>query len=143
MDATDGGAPMTEPQDTPRPPGDEVITSPFTFAATAETIVLALEGRFENFTVGRGTVTATDFDGDTVTAAANGLVITVDDDTPIATLTTLTGTVDEDGVTFKSHIDGSTHRFTPEKSIASQSRSRPAFAAWRDYRLCGNVAGRR
>jgi queuine tRNA-ribosyltransferase len=28
--------------------------------------------------------------------------------------------VDEDGVTFKSHIDGSTHRFTPESSIAIQ-----------------------
>lgn len=28
--------------------------------------------------------------------------------------------VDEDGVNFKSHIDGSTHRFTPEKSIAIQ-----------------------
>lgn len=28
--------------------------------------------------------------------------------------------VDEDGVTFKSHIDGSTHRFTPEVSIAIQ-----------------------
>jgi len=28
--------------------------------------------------------------------------------------------VDEDGVTFKSHIDGSEHRFTPEKSIAIQ-----------------------
>jgi len=28
--------------------------------------------------------------------------------------------VDEDGVTFKSHIDGSTHRFTPEKSIRIQ-----------------------
>jgi len=28
--------------------------------------------------------------------------------------------VDEDGVTFKSHVDGSTHRFTPEKSIAIQ-----------------------
>lgn len=28
--------------------------------------------------------------------------------------------VDENGVTFKSHIDGSTHRFTPEKSIAIQ-----------------------
>jgi len=26
--------------------------------------------------------------------------------------------IDEDGVTFKSHIDGSTHRFTPEKAIA-------------------------
>ncbi len=30
--------------------------------------------------------------------------------------------VDEDGVTFRSHIDGSTHRFTPEKSIAIQER---------------------
>jgi queuine tRNA-ribosyltransferase len=28
--------------------------------------------------------------------------------------------VDEDGVTFKSHIDGSMHRFTPEKAIAIQ-----------------------
>ncbi len=28
--------------------------------------------------------------------------------------------VDEDGVTFKSHIDGSTHRFTPELSIRIQ-----------------------
>ena len=28
--------------------------------------------------------------------------------------------VDDDGVTFKSHIDGSIHRFTPEKSIAIQ-----------------------
>lgn len=28
--------------------------------------------------------------------------------------------VDEDGVTFKSHIDGSMHRFTPEKSISIQ-----------------------
>ncbi len=30
--------------------------------------------------------------------------------------------VDEDGVTFRSHIDGSTHRFTPEKSIAIQEK---------------------
>ncbi len=28
--------------------------------------------------------------------------------------------IDEEGVTFKSHIDGSTHRLTPEKSIAIQ-----------------------
>ena len=44
------------------------------------------------------TINATDFDGDSVTAAANGLVITVDDDTPIASINLLTGTVDEDGV---------------------------------------------
>jgi queuine tRNA-ribosyltransferase len=28
--------------------------------------------------------------------------------------------IDDDGVTFKSHIDGSIHRFTPEKSISIQ-----------------------
>jgi len=28
--------------------------------------------------------------------------------------------IDDEGVTFKSHIDGSTHRFTPEKSIRIQ-----------------------
>src|SRR5918994_1220401 len=28
--------------------------------------------------------------------------------------------VDEDGVTFRSHLDGSTHRFTPEHAIAVQ-----------------------
>jgi queuine tRNA-ribosyltransferase len=33
----------------------------------------------------------------------------------------LTRKIDDDGVTFKSHIDGSTHRFTPEKSIAIQA----------------------
>src|SRR3989338_6018401 len=30
--------------------------------------------------------------------------------------------IDEDGVTFKSHIDGSTHRFTPESSIEIQHK---------------------
>ena len=29
-------------------------------------------------------------------------------------------TIDDDGVTFKSHLDGSMHRFTPEKSIKVQ-----------------------
>ena len=32
-----------------------------------------------------------------------------------------TNKVDEDGVTFRSHIDGSKHRFTPEKSIEIQN----------------------
>src|SRR5262249_24440490 len=41
---------------------------------------------------------ATDFDSDTVAAAANALVITVDDDTPTASQAQQTGTVDEDGV---------------------------------------------
>ena len=31
-----------------------------------------------------------------------------------------TRSIDDDGVTFKSHIDGSAHRFTPEKSIQIQ-----------------------
>jgi len=30
--------------------------------------------------------------------------------------------IDEDGVTFKSHIDGSTHRFTPESAIEIQHK---------------------
>lgn len=30
--------------------------------------------------------------------------------------------IDEDGVTFKSHIDGSTHRFTPESAIAIEEK---------------------
>src|SRR5512133_1645717 len=30
--------------------------------------------------------------------------------------------IDSDGVTFKSHIDGSTHRFTPESSIQIQEK---------------------
>jgi len=32
----------------------------------------------------------------------------------------LTRKIDDDGVTFKSHIDGSSHRFTPERSIQIQ-----------------------
>ncbi|WP_414863416.1 DUF5801 repeats-in-toxin domain-containing protein, partial [Pseudomonas chlororaphis] len=57
-------------------------------------------GNDENdITINLGTLLkATDKDGDTVTAAANKLVITVDDDTPTATGTAVTGTVDEDGV---------------------------------------------
>jgi len=36
--------------------------------------------------------------------------------------------VDEDGVTFKSHLDGSIHRFTPEHSIAVQQALGPDIA---------------
>ena len=36
--------------------------------------------------------------------------------------------VDDDGVTFKSHLDGSTHRFTPERSIAVQEALGPDVA---------------
>ncbi|AZC38069.1 DUF5801 repeats-in-toxin domain-containing protein [Pseudomonas chlororaphis] len=57
-------------------------------------------GNNENdITLNLGTLLqATDKDGDTVTAAAEKLVITVDDDTPTATGTAVTGTVDEDGL---------------------------------------------
>jgi len=30
--------------------------------------------------------------------------------------------IDDDGVTFKSHIDGSTHRFTPESAVAIEEK---------------------
>ena len=33
-----------------------------------------------------------------------------------------TRTIDDDGVTFKSHLDGSMHRITPEKAIEIQSK---------------------
>ncbi len=36
--------------------------------------------------------------------------------------------VDDDGVTFKSHIDGSIHRFTPEHSVAVQQALGPDIA---------------
>ena len=57
-------------------------------------------GNAENdLTINLGAIVqATDRDGDTVSGNATGLVITVDDDTPIATAGTSTGTVDEDGV---------------------------------------------
>ncbi|HEY6571031.1 MAG TPA: tRNA guanosine(34) transglycosylase Tgt, partial [Candidatus Limnocylindrales bacterium] len=36
--------------------------------------------------------------------------------------------IDDEGVTFKSHLDGSTHRFTPEHSIAVQQALGPDIA---------------
>lgn len=36
--------------------------------------------------------------------------------------------VDEDGVTFKSHLDGSVHRFTPEHAVAVQEALGPDIA---------------
>ena len=36
--------------------------------------------------------------------------------------------IDEDGATFRSHLDGSTHRFTPEHSIAVQEALGPDIA---------------
>jgi queuine tRNA-ribosyltransferase len=40
--------------------------------------------------------------------------------------------VDDDGVTFRSHLDGSTHRFTPEKATAIQEELGPDIAVCLD-----------
>jgi queuine tRNA-ribosyltransferase len=40
--------------------------------------------------------------------------------------------VDDDGVTFRSHLDGSTHRFTPEKVITIQEQLGPDIAVCLD-----------
>jgi queuine tRNA-ribosyltransferase len=40
--------------------------------------------------------------------------------------------VDDDGVTFRSHLNGSTHRFTPEKVIAIQEELGPDIAVCLD-----------
>jgi queuine tRNA-ribosyltransferase len=66
--------------------------------------------------------------GDDLVAEMGGLHKFMQWDGPILTdsggfqVFSLTGInkIDDDGVTFKSHIDGSMHRFTPEKSIAIQ-----------------------
>jgi queuine tRNA-ribosyltransferase len=44
----------------------------------------------------------------------------IDEDAVIAPTKERRALVDDDGVTFKSHIDGSSHRFTPEHSIQVQ-----------------------
>lgn len=41
--------------------------------------------------------------------------------------------IDDDGVTFKSHLDGSVHRFTPEHSIAVQQALGPDIAVAFDH----------
>ena len=41
--------------------------------------------------------------------------------------------VDDEGVTFRSHIDGSTHRLTPEKAIAIQEALGPEIAVAFDH----------
>ena len=66
--------------------------------------------------------------GDDLVAEMGGLHQFMDWDRPILTdsggfqVFSLSDTrkVDEDGVTFKSHIDGSTHRFTPEHAVQVQ-----------------------
>ncbi|UVE43303.1 hypothetical protein KS461_17945 [Pseudomonas chlororaphis] len=78
-------------------------------------------GNNENdITLNLGTLLqATDKDGDTVTAAAEKLVITVDDDTPTANGTAVTGTVDEDGLA--NGIAGGVGDVAGEATVASGS----------------------
>ena len=108
----------------------------FTFTVNADTgaYTFTLEGPLDHatlngvagdntendLTIALGSIiSATDADGDSVTANGNGLVITVDDDTPIATATQLTGTVDEDGV--PSGIAGGPDDVPGESTVAMGS----------------------
>ena len=75
---------------------------------------------------------ATDFDGDTVAAAANALIVTVDDDTPTASQAQQTGTVDEDGV--PGGIAGGTGDVAGEATVATGSVA-PLFNSGADQPL--------
>src|SRR5262249_47217769 len=75
---------------------------------------------------------ATDFDGDSVTAAANALIVTVDDDTPTASQAQQTGTVDEDGV--PGGIAGGTGDVAGEATVATGSVA-PLFNSGADAPL--------
>ena len=50
--------------------------------------------------------------------------------------------VDEDGVTFRSHLDGSTHRFTPELAIAAQEALGSDIAVAFDQPVLPELAAR-
>src|SRR5262245_40467589 len=75
---------------------------------------------------------ATDFDGDTVAAAANALIVTVNDDTPQASTAQQTGTVDEDGV--PGGIAGGTGDVAGEATVATGSVA-PLFNSGADQPL--------
>ncbi|MGE7963009.1 hypothetical protein ACQKPC_11630, partial [Pseudomonas sp. NPDC089918] len=127
-------------------------TDVFTFSLTAAgaytfTLLKPLDhaaGNNENdITLNLGSLLqATDKDGDTVTAAAEKLVITVDDDTPTATGTAATGTVDEDGLA--NGIAGGTGDVTGEATTASGSVT-GIFQSGADtplsYALSSNTSG--
>ncbi|CAN7334059.1 beta strand repeat-containing protein [Mesorhizobium caraganae] len=85
---------------------------------------------------------AADADGDTVAAAANALVVTVDDDTPTASQAQQTGTVDEDGV--PGGIAGGTGDVAGEVTVASGSVT-PLFNSGADapltFSLNSNTSG--
>ncbi|WP_080710580.1 DUF5801 repeats-in-toxin domain-containing protein [Pseudomonas chlororaphis] len=101
-------------------------------------------GNNENdITLNLGTLLqATDKDGDTVTAAAEKLVITVDDDTPTANGTAVTGTVDEDGLA--NGIAGGVGDVAGEATVASGSVT-GIFQSGADvplsYSLSSNTSG--
>jgi queuine tRNA-ribosyltransferase len=50
--------------------------------------------------------------------------------------------IDDDGVTFHSHLDGSTHRFTPEHSIAVQEALGSDVAVALDHPVPPHASGR-
>ncbi|WLG82620.1 hypothetical protein PSH97_15915 [Pseudomonas cucumis] len=127
-------------------------TDVFTFSLTAAgaytfTLLKPLDhaaGNNENdITINLGSLLqATDKDGDTVTAAAEKLVITVDDDTPTATGTAVTGTVDEDGLA--NGIAGGTGDVAGEATTAGGSVT-GIFQSGADtpltYALSSNTSG--
>ena len=51
--------------------------------------------------------------------------------------------IDDDGVTFRSHLDGSTHRFTPEHSIAVQEALGSDIAVCLDQPVLPHASSRR
>ncbi|CAI8787517.1 hypothetical protein EMIT048CA2_180115 [Pseudomonas chlororaphis] len=127
-------------------------TDVFTFSLSAAgaysfTLLQPLDhpaGNDENdITLNLGTLLqATDKDGDTVTAAAEKLVITVDDDTPTANGAAVTGTVDEDGLA--NGIAGGIGDVAGEATVASGSVT-GIFQSGADvplsYSLSSNTSG--
>ncbi|WP_292390458.1 hypothetical protein [Mesorhizobium sp.] len=85
---------------------------------------------------------AADADGDTAAAAANALIVTVDDDTPTASQAQQTGTVDEDGV--PGGIAGGTGDVAGEATQATGSVA-PLFNSGADaplaFSLNSNTSG--
>ncbi|WP_447776440.1 T1SS-143 repeat domain-containing protein [Pseudomonas chlororaphis] len=127
-------------------------TDVFTFSLSAAgaysfTLLQPLDhpaGNDENdITLNLGTLLqATDKDGDTVTAAAEKLVITIDDDTPTATGAAEAGTVDEDGLA--NGIAGGVGDVAGEATVASGSVT-GIFQSGADvplsYSLSSNTSG--
>jgi queuine tRNA-ribosyltransferase len=112
-------------------PHGELATPVFAPVGTQATVKSVTPAQLEE--IGASLVLANTYHlylrpGENLVAAMGGLHKFMNWQGPILTdsggfqVFSLSGTrkVDEDGVTFKSHIDGSLHRFTPEKSIQIQ-----------------------